>query len=77
MDVAEAVAAPRLHHQWMPDEVLAESGVAAEILRALAARGHAIRTGLLPTSANSIQVDNDRLIGAADPRTRGALAAGH
>ena len=26
MDVAAAVAAPRLHHQWMPDEVRVERG---------------------------------------------------
>jgi len=31
----------------------------------------------LPTSANSIMVTPKGFVGAADPRTRGALAAGY
>ena len=27
MDVAEAVSAPRIHHQWSPDRVIAEQGL--------------------------------------------------
>src|SRR3981189_2687472 len=38
MDVAQAVAAPRLHHQWLPDEVRAERGFAEEPLAPLRAR---------------------------------------
>ena len=34
MDVAAAVAAPRLHHQWLPDEVRIEHGFADEALAA-------------------------------------------
>jgi gamma-glutamyltranspeptidase/glutathione hydrolase len=78
MTVAEAVAAPRLHHQWMPDEVLVEPGFPAETLRGLEERGHRIRAAQPPTSANSIRAMPDGAwSGAADPRTRGALAAGH
>ena len=43
MDVAAAVAAPRLHHQWMPDEVKVEPGFPDEVLAGLRARGHASR----------------------------------
>ena len=39
MDVAAAVAAPRLHHQWLPDEVRVERGFAEETLAALARQG--------------------------------------
>jgi gamma-glutamyltranspeptidase / glutathione hydrolase len=74
---AEAIGEPRLHHQWLPDEVVVERGFAPELLRALTARGHIVREGLPPTSANSILVAPDGLIGAADHRTRGALAVGH
>ena len=76
MDVAAAVAAPRLHHQWMPDEVRVERGFPDEALDALRARGHRVIEPLGQTSANSIAVTPNGLLGAPDPRTRGAEAAG-
>lgn len=75
--IAEAVAAPRVHDQWLPDEVVAERGVPADIVRALAARGHRVRTDATFGSANSIAVTPDGLVGAADTRGRGATAAGY
>src|SRR5262249_38266833 len=42
MDVAAAVAAPRLHHQWLPDEVKVEPGFPQESLDGLKARGHKV-----------------------------------
>jgi gamma-glutamyltranspeptidase / glutathione hydrolase len=76
MDVAAAVAAPRLHHQWLPDEVLVERGFSEETLAALRAKGHRVIEPLGQTSANSIAVTDNGLLGAPDPRTRGAEAAG-
>jgi gamma-glutamyltranspeptidase/glutathione hydrolase len=76
MDVAAAVAAPRLHHQWLPDEVRIERGFADETVAALKAKGHHVIEPLGQTSANSIAVTANGLLGAPDPRTRGAEAAG-
>jgi gamma-glutamyltranspeptidase / glutathione hydrolase len=76
MDVAAAVAAPRLHHQWLPDEVRVERGFAEDTLAALRAKGHHVVEPMGQTSANSIAVTPDGLLGAPDPRTRGADAAG-
>jgi gamma-glutamyltranspeptidase/glutathione hydrolase len=76
MDVAAAVAAPRLHHQWLPDEVRIERGFADDTIAALKAMGHVIVVPLGQTSANSIAVTPNGLLGAPDPRTRGAEAAG-
>jgi gamma-glutamyltranspeptidase / glutathione hydrolase len=76
MDVAAAVAAPRVHHQWMPDEVRVERGFPKETLDALKAKGHRVIEPLGQTSANSIAVTPGGLLGAPDPRTRGAEAAG-
>ena len=76
MDVAAAVAAPRVHHQWMPDEVRVERGFPQETLDALKAKGHQVIEPLGQTSANSIAVTPNGLLGAPDPRTRGAEAAG-
>src|SRR4051812_5510549 len=72
MDVASAVAAPRLHHQWMPDQVRVEHGFPADIIAGLRAKGHTVVAPLGQTSANSIAVTANRLLGAPDPRTRGA-----
>jgi gamma-glutamyltranspeptidase/glutathione hydrolase len=76
MDVAAAVAAPRVHHQWLPDEVRLEYGFSDDILAALRAKGHRIVEPLGSTSANSIAVTDKGLLGAPDPRSRGAAAAG-
>jgi gamma-glutamyltranspeptidase/glutathione hydrolase len=76
MDVAAAVAAPRLHHQWLPDEVRIERGFADGTLAELKAMGHQLVEPMGQTSANSILVTPNGLLGAPDPRTRGAEAAG-
>src|SRR5712692_8650116 len=76
-DIAAAVAAPRLHHQWLPDEVVAEQAVPADAMRGLEQLGHTVVRRPNWGSANSILVTPDGLAGAADQRTRGALAAGY
>ncbi|MET0719776.1 MAG: gamma-glutamyltransferase [Tardiphaga sp.] len=77
MDIASAVAAPRLHHQWLPDEVRIERGFSDETLSALRAMGHKVVEPMGQTSANSIAVVPDGLLGAPDPRTRGSEASGY
>jgi gamma-glutamyltranspeptidase/glutathione hydrolase len=77
MNVAEAVASPRIHHQWLPDEAFVERGFSPEAIRRLEARGHVVVVARPWGSANSIAVTPDGLAGAADPRSRGALAAGN
>jgi gamma-glutamyltranspeptidase/glutathione hydrolase len=77
MDVASAVAAPRIHHQWLPDAVFAEKTYPEETLKGLQARGHKIATRVPNTSANSIVITPDGFAGAADVRTRGAAAVGY
>jgi gamma-glutamyltranspeptidase/glutathione hydrolase len=76
MDVAAAVAAPRLHHQWLPDEVRVESGFPGDVLFELKAMDHLVVEPMGQTSANSILVTPNGPLGAPDPRTRGAEAAG-
>jgi gamma-glutamyltranspeptidase / glutathione hydrolase len=77
MNVAEAVAAPRIHHQWRPDALLVEGGVSPDTLRLLKERGQRVVVGSTSGSANSIHVTSEGLMGAADPRQRGTLAAGY
>ena len=77
MPVADAVSAPRLHQQWQPENVFVEPGFAPSALDALKQRGHIITPTRPASSANSIAVTPQGIVGAADPRTRGALAAGY
>ena len=78
MNIADAVAAPRIHHQWLPDEVLRRTrGAGRNEKKALRGRGHVVTRPLPQTSANSIMMTRQGPAGAADPRTRGALAVGH
>ncbi len=75
MDIEAAVAAPRVHHQWMPDEVRVEPGFPEDVLAELRAKGHNVVQAMTCCSANSIMVTPNELLGAPDPRTRGAEAA--
>jgi gamma-glutamyltranspeptidase / glutathione hydrolase len=77
MDIASAVSAPRVHNQWMPDQVYAEPGLGDDVVAALQARGDKVVPQRPFTSANSIVIGPDGLVGAADPRTRSGLAAGY
>jgi gamma-glutamyltranspeptidase/glutathione hydrolase len=74
--LAQAVSAPRVHDQWLPDVVSAEDGFPADTIRQLEALGHSVHVGGTWGSANSILVAPDAVTGAADPRTRGATAEG-
>ena len=56
---------------------MSEGQLQAATIRALEARGHKVRVWPPFTSAPSIMVTPGGLIGAADTRTRGALAVGH
>lgn len=77
LDIAEAIAQPRFHHQWLPDQVRTEPGLPPALIEALRARGHEISAGPNSGSANSILVTPEGLTAAADSRYLGALAAGH
>jgi gamma-glutamyltranspeptidase/glutathione hydrolase len=70
----EAVTHPRIHHQWMPDEVMVEAGALSGEARAeLQRRGHAIKDvkALGEVHAARRRADG-RLEAAADPRGPGA-----
>ena len=75
MNAMQATAAPRIHHQWKPDIVLAEDGISVDTLRMLDARGFkmfgkegdAYRRRVMGR-ANTIVYKNGYFYGAADPR---------
>ena len=79
MNIAEALSAGRIHHQWLPDSTLFESGLfSADTLRLYEARGHTMRHTSSIGSAMAVYRDPETgiLSGAADPRAAdgGAVA---
>ena len=71
MDVSEAVAAPRLHHQWLPDRLrLERRGFSPDTIGLLRAMGHVIEPAEHWGNATAIARDPESgaLTGAADPR---------
>jgi gamma-glutamyltranspeptidase/glutathione hydrolase len=76
MDAGAAVAAPRLHHQWLPDELRLEAhGFDARTKEELEKRGHRVKERRGWGNATLIVVDEEgRLEGAADPRGVGSAA---
>ena len=74
MNAGAAVSAPRLHHQWLPDQLRVEPfGLDAATLENLRRRGHKIKERSPWGNANAIVVTPDgKLEGAADPRGEGS-----
>jgi gamma-glutamyltranspeptidase/glutathione hydrolase len=78
MNVQEAVSAPRIHHQWLPDELRVERGLSIDTVRILESRGHKVVVTPTSGSAQTIMVTpQGSLAGAADTRQRGTLASGY
>jgi len=77
MNLMQAVAAPRIHHQWRPDVLTVEEGVSPDTLAILRARGHRVVVAPASGSANSVMAADGLVAGAADPRQRGTLAEGY
>ncbi|MDH5589256.1 MAG: gamma-glutamyltransferase, partial [Gemmatimonadota bacterium] len=80
MDIQEAVDAPRVHHQWLPDRIrIEEEGVEASTVAELEAMGHPVDMGGRQGLAHSIMIDpaTGERLGAADPRNPDSGARGH
>ena len=78
LPLADAVRAPRVHHQWKPDRIFWERpGLAADVRRSLAGMGHALAAkprGIGRCQAIRI-LKNGTRVGVADPRSGGAALA--
>ena len=77
MNIAAATATPRVHHQWLPDELRVETGISPDTLDLLAERGHKIVVKSAMGSTQSIQRDENGFYGASDSRRPGALTLGY
>jgi gamma-glutamyltranspeptidase/glutathione hydrolase len=83
MDIAEAIAAPRIHHQWLPDRInIEKNATAPEVLALLESYGHKLRISDSTRSqgrAMGILVDprSTLRMGASDPRDGDGAAIGY
>jgi len=77
MNLAQALAWPRIHHQWQPDVLMVEDGLSPDTLALLRGRGHSVKVGAPSGSANSVMAEDGLLAGAADTRQRGTWAEGY
>jgi len=78
MNIQEAVNAPRIHHQWWPDELRMEDGMSPDTMQLLQNMGHTLSRQKTMGAAESIFIDPATSIyyGVADPRNQG-LAIGY
>jgi len=73
-DASTAVAAPRIHHQWIPNTLHLEPGFPPESASGLLARGHTLSEKPKRSVVQAIVVRGENLEAASDPRKGGAPA---
>jgi gamma-glutamyltranspeptidase / glutathione hydrolase len=78
MNASAAISAPRIHHQWIPEQINIEPfGLDVETIRELTKKGHKIEQRSPWGNGNLIVVRKDgKLEGGADPRGDG-IAQGY
>ena len=72
MNIAEAVHAPRIHHQWLPDQLELEPGFSPDTVKILELYGQNVKAGRAMGSVQTIMHKNGYFYGISDPRRPGA-----
>jgi len=73
LDIAEAVNAPRFHHQWLPDQILVEDRLSPDTMNLLRSKGHKLKVEHFWGDGECILVDpkTGERLGASDGRNNG------
>ena len=72
MSLSDAMAAPRLHHQGLPDSLRVEAGgFAPAVLDSLRTMGYAVATGGASATCTAVMRTDGGWVGVIDPRTHG------
>jgi gamma-glutamyltranspeptidase/glutathione hydrolase len=79
MNVQDAVDAPRVHHQWQPDQLSLERGISPDTVALLKSRGYEVdyAPGVVLAQVAAIVSDGGWLQGASDGRSAAGKAAGY
>jgi gamma-glutamyltranspeptidase/glutathione hydrolase len=76
LNIAEAAMRPRLNQGGGDSPLELEGGFSPDVERLLRERGHTVRPSMTMGSTQSIMIEGDRFLGAADTRRPDALALG-
>ena len=76
LNIQSSVAAPRIHHQWLPDQLRIEEGLSPDTIKVLQGMGHEVKQKSAMGAIQSILVRDGVMYGGADPRRTTAFAAG-
>ena len=70
MNIKEAVCAPRIHHQWLPENTIfiEPDGINKDVIKNLQLRGHVVKTYGYMGVANGIIISDDGFYGGGDCR---------
>ncbi len=73
MSATEAIAAPRIHHQWSPGELMVEQSLPQHLRTALQQRGHEVKelNSMAVSHIVARSPDGKSFVGTADPRAGG------
>ncbi|MEN6670672.1 gamma-glutamyltransferase [Psychrobacter sp. B38] len=77
MNIAEATHAPRIHDQWLPDEIRIEKALNVDTIKKLESMGHTVSPQAAMGSTQSIMVTPDGVYGSSDPRIVDAAVVGY
>lgn len=77
MNPAEAAVAPRIHQQWLPDQLRYEAGISQDTLRLLVQRGQNLQPAQVMGKTQTIQITAQGLAGFSDPRNPDGKAAAY
>lgn len=75
MNIAQAVHSPRIHHQWLPEVLMIESGFGADTERLLNEKGYKLYPSTTMGSVQAIMKEGNYFYGSADPRRPSAGVA--
>ncbi|MDE1464639.1 gamma-glutamyltransferase [Spartinivicinus poritis] len=76
LNILAAVSAPRIHHQWLPDEIRIEQGISPDTIRLLEGMEHKVSQQSAMGAIQSIMIKNGTFYGAPDPRRSTSSAMG-
>lgn len=77
LNIQAAVNAPRMHHQWFPDEIRIEEGFSKDTIKLLEDKGHKVVQKQAMGAIQSIMIKDGKFYGAADPRRSTSSALGY
>ncbi|OLF38417.1 gamma-glutamyltransferase [Psychrobacter sp. Cmf 22.2] len=77
MNIAEATHAPRIHDQWLPDEIRTEKALNIDTVKKLESMGHTVSPKATMGSTQSIMLTPNGVYGSSDPRIVDAAVVGY